>query len=37
MNYLEIFQTIQNVGAFMFALAFWYMCYKVEKTINNLK
>jgi len=34
MNYLEIFQT---VGGFVFALCFWYMCYKVEQTINNIK
>nr|DAO21796.1 MAG TPA: hypothetical protein [Caudoviricetes sp.] len=34
MNYLEIFQT---VGGFIFALCFWYMCYKVEQTINNIK
>nr|DAK10882.1 MAG TPA: hypothetical protein [Caudoviricetes sp.] len=34
MNYLEIFQT---VGGFVFALWFWFMCYKIEQTINNIK
>lgn len=34
MEYLEIIQTI---GGFVFALCFWYMCYKVEQTINNIK
>lgn len=37
MEYLEIIQTIQNVGGFVFACWFWYMCYKVEQTINNIK
>ena len=37
MNYLEIFQTVQTVGGFIFAIGFWVMCYKVEQTINNIK
>lgn len=34
MNYPEIMQT---VGGFVFALGFWVMCYRLEKTVNNLK
>lgn len=34
MEYLNI---IQTVGGFVFALCFWYMCYKVEKVVNGLK
>ena len=34
MEYLEMLQT---VGGFVFALCFWLGCYRLEKTINNLK
>ena len=34
MNYLEIFQT---VGGFIFAIGFWFMCYKLEQTVSSLK
>lgn len=34
MEYIECFQTL---GGFIFAVVFWYMCYKIEKTVNELK
>lgn len=34
---MDIINIIQTVGGFIFALCFWYMCYKVEKAVNNLK
>lgn len=34
MEYLNIIQTL---GGFIFAIWFWYMCYKVEKVVNGLK
>lgn len=37
MEYLEIIQTIQNVGGFVFALCFWLGCYRLEKAVNGLK
>lgn len=34
---MEYIQALQTIGGFVFALCFWYMCYKVEQTINNIK
>lgn len=34
MEYLNI---LQNIGAIVFALVFWYMCYKLEKVVSTLK
>lgn len=34
---MEYMQAFQTVGGFVFALAFWLGCYKVEKVVNNLK
>ena len=34
---MEYMQALQTVSGFIFALCFWYMCYKIEQTINNLK
>jgi hypothetical protein len=36
-KYMGYINIIQTVGGFVFACLFWYMCYKVEQTINNIK
>lgn len=34
---MEYIEHLQTIGGFIFALWFWYMCYKVEKVVNGLK
>nr|DAV33450.1 MAG TPA: hypothetical protein [Caudoviricetes sp.] len=34
---MEYIEHLQTLGGFIFAIWFWYMCYKLEKTVNNLK
>ena len=34
---MEYIQALQTVGGFVFALWFWFMCYKLEKVVNGLK
>jgi hypothetical protein len=34
---MEYIEHLQTLGGFIFALWFWYMCYKLEKTVSSLK
>lgn len=34
MEYLNI---LQDIGAFIFVIVFWVMCYKLEKVVSELK
>lgn len=34
---MEYMQALQTVGGFVFAIVFWLMCYKLEKTVTSLK
>lgn len=34
---MEYIQLLQTLGGFLFALGFWFMCYKIEKVVSNLK
>lgn len=34
---MEYIEHLQTLGGFIFALVFWYMCYKLEKAVSSLK